>query len=176
MTTNDDTGQGEREIDRLIRLLRVKEGALKQLQASAESASVHNERLVRTLKDARDQIVTLKSEVDRLAQPPSGFGTIVEVIDPGTVDVLTGGRKMRVAVSPTIGPDQLSVGREVLLNEAMNVVQAHGFERVGEVVTLKEVLSDERVLVVGHTDEERVARIAQSLSEQVLRIGDGRAR
>ena len=173
MTTNDDTGQGEREIDRLIRLLRVKEGALKQLQASAESASVHNERLVRTLKDARDQIVTLKSEVDRLAQPPSGFGTIVEVIDPGTVDVLTGGRKMRVAVSPTIGPDQLSVGREVLLNEAMNVVQAHGFERVGEVVTLKEVLSDERVLVVGHTDEERVARIAQSLSEQVLRIGDG---
>ena len=112
-------------------------------------------------------------EVDRLAQPPSGFGTIVEVIDPGTVDVLTGGRKMRVAVSPTIGPDELSVGREVLLNEAMNVVQAHGFERVGELVTLKEVLSDERVLVVGHTDEERVARIAQSLSEQVLRIGDG---
>jgi len=196
--TTDDARQGDREVAQLARQLRLMEdevGALRrrlarspaqssdrvadleqrveQLQATLESTSVHNERLVRTLKDARDQIVALKSEVDRLAQPPSGFGTVVEVIDAGTVDVLTGGRKMRVAVSPAIGDDELSPGREVLLNEAMNVVQARGFERVGEVVTLKEVLGEDRVLVVGHTDEERVARIAQSLRDHVMRIGDG---
>ena len=151
--TTDDARQGDREVAQLVRQLRLMEdevGALRrrlarspaqssdrvadleqrveQLQATLESTSVHNERLVRTLKDARDQIVALKFEVDRLAQPPSGFGTVVEVIDPGTVDVLTGGRKMRVAVSPAIGDDELSPGREVLLNEAMNVVQARGFE------------------------------------------------
>ena len=143
------------------------------LQQSLEATSVQNERLVRTLKDAREQIITLKSEVDRLAQPPSGFGTIVEVVGDGLVDVLTGGRKMRVAVSPTVADDDLSPGREVLLNEALNVVLARGFEQIGEVVTLKEMLGDDRVVVVGHADEERVARVAESLREQKMRIGDG---
>ena len=149
------------------------EQRVEQLQQALESTSVQNERLVRTLKDARDQIVTLKSEVDRLAQPPSGFGTIVEVVEDGLVDVLTGGRKMRVAVSPAVRQDELSPGREVLLNEAMNVVLVRGFEQLGEVVTLKEHLGADRVLVVGHADEERVARIAESLREQQMRVGDG---
>ncbi len=149
------------------------EARLSQLQTSLETTSSQNERLVRTLKEAREQIVTLKSEVDRLAQPPSGFGTIVEVGPEGTVDVLTGGRKMRVAVSPTVDEADLVPGREVLLNEALNVVLARGFERVGEVVQLKEILGDDRVLVVGHADEERVARVADALRDQHMRIGDG---
>ncbi len=149
------------------------ERRVEQLQATLESTSTQNERLVSTLKAAREQIVTLKSEVDRLAQPPSGFGTVVEVVDEGTVDILTGGRKLRVAVSPTLPAEDLTPGREVLLNEAMNVVRALDFEQVGEVVTLKERLGDERVLVVGHADEERVARIARSLREQPMRVGDG---
>jgi len=148
------------------------EQRVEQLQQALESTSGQNDRLVRTLKDARDQIVTLKTEVDRLAQPPSGFGTIVEVVEDGLVDVLTGGRKMRVAVSPAVSQDELSPGREVLLNEAMNVVLVRGFEQVGEVVTLKEHLGADRVLVVGHADEERVARIAESLREQQMRVGD----
>jgi proteasome-associated ATPase len=149
------------------------ESRLSALQSSLESTAAQNERLVRTLKEAREQIVTLKSEVDRLAQPPSGFGTIVEVAEEGTVDVLTGGRKMRVAVSPAVDADELAPGREVLLNEALNVVLVRGFERVGEVVQLKEILGDDRVLVVGHADEERVARVAEALREQHMRIGDG---
>ncbi|GAB3677550.1 proteasome ATPase [Angustibacter aerolatus] len=148
-------------------------GRAAQLQEALESTAAQNERLVRTLREARDQIVTLKSEVDRLAQPPSGFGTIVEVLGEGTVDVLTGGRKMRVAVSPAVPAEQLTPGREVLLNEALNVVEALAFERVGEVVSLKEHLGEDRVLVVGHADEERVARLADSLHDQKLRAGDG---
>ncbi len=191
MSTADDTRGPDAE---LVRQLRMAEGEVavlrrrladsptrlhgleqrvEQLQQALESTSVQNDRLVRTLKDARDQIVTLKTEVDRLAQPPSGFGTIVEVVEDGLVDVLTGGRKMRVAVSPTVSQDELSPGREVLLNEAMNVVLVRGFEQLGEVVTLKEHLGADRVLVVGHADEERVARIAESLREQQMRVGDG---
>ena len=60
--------------------------------------------------------------------------------EDGTVDVFTGGRKLRVAVSPSIEVDELRRGQEVLLNDALNIVDALGFERAGEVVMLKEIL------------------------------------
>jgi proteasome-associated ATPase len=148
------------------------ENRVLQLQTSLSTLSSQNERLVRTLKEAREQIITLKSEVDRLAQPPSAYGLIIESYDDGTVDILTSGRKMRVAVSPSVDPSELSAGREVMLNEALNVVAACGFERVGEIVMLKELLGDDRVLVVAHADEERVCRMAESLDGQPIRVGD----
>ena len=143
-----------------------------QLQSNLATISSQNERLVRTLKEAREQIVTLKSEVDRLAQPPAAYGVVLESYDDATVDILTGGRKMHVAVSPAVDPAELSSGREVRLNEAMNVVATCGYERVGEVVMIKEVLGDGRVLVVAHADEERVCRIADSLEGEPIRVGD----
>jgi proteasome-associated ATPase len=148
------------------------ENRVLQLQSSLATMSSQNERLVRTLKEAREQIVTLKGEVDRLAQPPSAYGLIIESYDDATVDILTGGRKMRVAVSPSVDPTELSPGREVMLNEALNVVATCGYERVGEVVMIKEMLGDNRVLVVAHADEERVCRMAESLEGEPLRVGD----
>jgi proteasome-associated ATPase len=164
-------GEGRRADAEAARLRNL-EDRLAHVQSSLASVTAQNERLVRTLKDARDQIVTLKAEVDRLAQPPSGYGTVLEPYDDGTVDVLTGGRKMRVAISPSVGDDALHPGQEVMLNEAMNVVAARGYERVGEVVTLKEMLGSDRALVVGHADEERVARVAESLADSPVRAGD----
>ena len=148
------------------------EGTVTDLRSQVNTVSAQNERLVRTLRDAREQIVTLKSEVDRLGQPPSGYGVVVETFDDRTVDILTGGRKMHVAVSPTIEPGEIQVGREVMLNEAMNVVAVHGFERAGEVVLLKEILEDGRVLVLSRADEERVCRVAASLDDVRIRVGD----
>jgi len=148
------------------------ENRVLQLQTALSTLSSQNERLVRTLREAREQIVTLKSEVDRLAQPPSAYGLIVESYDDATVDVLTSGRKMRVAVSPSVDPGELSAGREVMLNEALNVVATCGFERIGEIVMLKEILDGDRVLVVAHADEERVCRKAESLDGEPIRVGD----
>ncbi|MDP9220241.1 MAG: proteasome ATPase [Actinomycetota bacterium] len=168
MAQEGDGRRAEAEAARLRNL----EDRLSHLQSSLASVTAQNERLARTLKDAREQIVTLKAEVDRLAQPPSGYGTVLESYDDGTVDVLTAGRKMRVAVSPSIGEETLHPGQEVMLNEAMNVVAGRGYERVGEIVTLKELLGSDRALVVGHADEERVARVAESLSDTPVRAGD----
>ncbi len=148
------------------------ENRVLQLQTSLTTLSNQNERLVRTLKEAREQIVTLKSEVDRLAQPPSAYGLIIESYDDATVDILTSGRKMRVAVSPNVDPGTLSAGREVMLNEALNVVATCGYERIGEVVMVKELLDDDRILVVAHADEERVCRRADSLQGEPVRVGD----
>ncbi len=144
-----------------------------ELQTQLSGTSSQNERLVATLREAREQIVALKEEVDRLAAPPSGYGVFVSAAEDGTVDIFTGGRKLRVAVSPEVELESLKPGQEVMLNEAMNVVRAMEWERSGEVVQLKEILADgERALVVGHSDEERVVFLAEPLRDQPIRIGD----
>jgi proteasome-associated ATPase len=146
---------------------------LSDLEARLASTTSQNERLTTTLRDARDQIVALKEEVDRLAQPPTGFGTFLQRNDDDTVDVFTGGRKLRVTVSPAVDRDELRRGQEVILNEAMNVVAALEFETTGEVVMLKEILADgERALVLGNTDDEKVVKLADSLVGLKLRAGD----
>jgi proteasome-associated ATPase len=143
------------------------------LQAELAAAAAQNQRLVATLREARDQIVALKEEVDRLAEPPSGYGVFLARMDDGSVDVFTSGRKMRVVVSPNVDGEALRPGQEVVLNEAMNVVAAREFERHGEIVMLKEILEDGvRALVISHSDEEKVVRLAAPLLETSIRPGD----
>ncbi|GII93871.1 proteasome ATPase [Sinosporangium siamense] len=155
------------------RQARVLEERLHDAQEKLAVVTGQNERLVATLKEARDQIVALKEEVDRLAQPPSGFGVFLEAREDGTVEVFTGGRKLRVNASPAVDVASLRRGQEVMLNEALNVVEALGYESVGEIVMLKELLEDgARALVISHADEERVVRLAESLAGQPIRAGD----
>ncbi len=146
---------------------------LADTQRSLAGLTSQNERLAQTLREARDQIMKLKEEVDRLAQPPAGFGTFLARNDDDSIDVFTGGRKLRVNVSPNVDLDALQRGQEVMLNEALNVVEALAFEKVGEVVMFKELLADkERALVIANADEERVVRIAAPLLEGKIRAGD----
>jgi len=143
------------------------------LQRELAAAKEHNARLASTLRDAREQLIALREEIDRLAQPPAGYGVVVDAFDDGTADVITGGRKLRVAIGPDIELADLGRGREVMLNEALNIVRVMGFETVGDVVMFKELLEDgQRALVIGHTDEERIVRLAQTLEPGALRAGD----
>ncbi|MFD3485415.1 MULTISPECIES: proteasome ATPase [unclassified Streptomyces] len=152
---------------------RILEERIVELQTNLAGVSAQNERLANTLREARDQIVALKEEVDRLAQPPAGFGVFLHANEDSTADIFTGGRKLRVNVSPGVELEELRRGQEVMLNEALNVVEAMEFERAGDIVTLKEILEDgERALVVGHTDEERVVRLAEPLLDINIRAGD----
>ena len=142
---------------------------LAQLRATQE----HNARLIATLREAREQIVALKDEVNRLGEPPSGYGIFLAANEDGSADVYSSGRKMRVAVSPNVALGTITPGQEVMFNEAMNVVAIREFERVGEIVMVKELLEDgARALVLSHADEERVVRLAQPLLEGTLRSGD----
>ncbi|MBI3688193.1 MAG: proteasome ATPase [Actinobacteria bacterium] len=162
-----------RKLTESPRHLRVLEERLAEAQAKMAALAERNEKLATTLREARDQVVALKDEVDRLAQPPSGYGVFLERYDESTVDVFTGGRKLRVAVSPNVDATALRRGQEVMLNEALNVIEAREFERAGEVVMLQEVLEGgDRALVIGHTDEERVVYLADTLLSSPLRVGD----
>jgi len=155
------------------RQTRLVEERLREAETRLATMTGQNERLADTLREARDQIVALKEEVDRLAKPPSGFGVFLGACEDGTADVFTGGRKMRVSISPAVDLDSLRPGQEVVLNEALNVVIAQGYETIGEVVMLKEILEGgDRALVISHADEERVARLAEPLRQMTLRGGD----
>jgi proteasome-associated ATPase len=149
------------------------ERRLADARSDARTAAANNERLAATLREARDQIVSLKSEVDRLAQPPATFAVFLAGHEDHTADIYTSGRKMRVSVSPDVALEELSPGKEVMVNEAMNVVKVLQFDEVGEVVLLKEMLEGgDRALVIGHGDEESVVRLAFRLRDQHLRSGD----
>ncbi|QBI54161.1 Proteasome-associated ATPase [Streptomonospora litoralis] len=155
------------------RHVRLLEDRLREAQANLAAANGKNERLVATLKEARDQITALKEEVDRLSQPPSGFGVFLEAREDETVEIFTNGRKMRVNVSPSVDTEELRPGQEVMLNEAFNVVEVQSFETIGEVVLLKEFLEgNDRALVISNHDEEKIVRLAEPLRDQPVRPGD----
>jgi proteasome-associated ATPase len=138
-----------------------------QLEARIDSLAARNAKLMDTLKEARQQLLALREEVDRLGQPPSGYGVLLTSHDDDTVDVFTSGRKMRLTCSPNIDVKSLKQGQTVRLNEALTVVEAGNYEAVGEISTLREILSDgHRALVVGHADEERIVWLAEPLVTQ----------
>ncbi|MEU2035297.1 proteasome ATPase [Nocardia amamiensis] len=137
----------------------------RELEARIDSLTIRNTKLMDTLKEARQQLVALREEVDRLGQPPSGYGILIGVYDDQTVDVFTSGRKMRLTCSPNIETSTLEYGQTVRLNEALTVVEAGHYDAVGEIGTLREILDDgRRALVVGHADEERVVWLAGPLA------------
>ena len=132
-----------------------------------------NEKLTFTLQQAKEQLAALREEVEKLTQPPAAYGTFLGRNEDDTVDVFSGGRKMRVSVHPDIDLASLSKGDEVVLNESLNVVLARPGELAGEVVTLKEVLDPgRRVTVFVRADEERVVELSDAMSEVHLRAGD----
>ncbi|XVS67233.1 proteasome ATPase [Actinosynnema sp. CA-299493] len=175
----DEIALLRRKLTESPRHVRLLEQRLAEATERVSQLTERNTKLIDTLREARSQLLALREEVDRLAQPPSGYGVFLARFDDGTVDVFTSGRRMRVSVSPAVETPSLVLGQSVRLNEALTVVEGGDFERTGEVCTLREVLYSEiadssigRALVVGHADEERVVWLAQPLMDSPLKPGD----
>jgi proteasome-associated ATPase len=130
------------------------------------------EKLARALAEAREQLAALKEEVEKLTAPPSTYGVYVSPNDDGTVNILAQGRKAKVNTHSSIVVDMLKPGQEVLLNEALHVIDVGGYEIQGEVVIVKERLGVDRALVTVRADDDKVAIIADPLRGVPLRIGD----
>ena len=153
--------------------VRTLEERLLETKGQLAKAVSQNEKLTYTLRESREHVAALRDEVDKLTQPPSAYGTFLDRNDDGTVDVFSGGRKMRVALHPEIDGDGLHRGQEVVLNESLNVVLSRVGDGTGEVVTVKEVLEcGRRAIIVGRADEERVVELATELIDQPLNSGD----
>jgi proteasome-associated ATPase len=172
--------------------VRALEERVLETKAQLSSAMAQNTKLTETLREAREQIVALKEQVEKLSSPPSSFAVFLGLVarpkseqpfpdmaddeeaanDGPILEVFAQGRKLRVNCSGDIDPSTLRPGQELVLNEALNVVEAAHFEVVGEVMSLKERIDDDRLLVINHTDDEQVVRMAEPLSAVPLRAGD----
>ncbi len=154
------------------RRVRLLEEHLLEARGKLAQANGQNEKLIAALEETRDQLALLRDEVERLTAPPNPFGTILRRNADGTGDVKTNGRKVRVNVEPTLDVKALRIGQEVILNEASNVVDIREYDLSGEVVTIKDVLSDDRLIVIGRADEERVVGRSEAVVDEPLRVGD----
>jgi len=173
MTLEEEVAVLRRKLQDAPKRVRTLEERLLETKGQLAQAVSQNEKLSYTLREAREHIAALREEVEKLTQPPAAYGTFLARNDDGTVDVFSGGRKMRVAMHPDLDDEELLRGAEVVLNESLNVVLARGREIAGEVVTLKEVFDDgTRALIIGRADEERVVELVDELMGQRLRSGD----
>ncbi len=154
------------------RRVRVLEERLLEAKGQLTQAVHQNEKLAAVLEETREQLAILREEVEKLTAPPNPFGTILGINEDGTADVMTGGRKLRVNVEPTLEIKELERGQEVLLNEAYNVIDMRDFDPQGEVVAVKEIVDESRIIVLGRGDEERVIERAAPLMKEFLRVGD----
>ncbi|MGE5459393.1 MAG: proteasome ATPase, partial [Solirubrobacterales bacterium] len=169
----DEIALLRRRLTNAPRQVKILEEKLLEAKGDLARALSQNEKLVGALSTERERIEALREEVDKLSQPPASFGVYLGSNEDGTVDVFTGGRKMRVNASPDLDSGKLVKGAEVILNEALNVVEVLDPDRAGEVMRVKDRLGDDRVIVVGRGDEEVVATLSAALrAEDTIRAGD----
>ncbi len=135
-------------------------------------AERQNERLVNALHEAKQQIELLKEEVDKLCAPPNNYGIFNHPNKDGTAEIIIDGRAMRVNVHPNVDPFQFEEGQLVVLNEAFNIVEGSGYVARGEIAAIVDFIADNRAIVLGHTDDERVITLAEPLRHEKLKIGD----
>jgi proteasome-associated ATPase len=164
-----------REVEKLRVQIQSMEEEIRRLYQSRyqlDQATKQNEKLVTTLQEAKLQIEALRAEVEKLTAPPSAYAIFSSLNTDGTGNVYVSGRKMKVSVHPSINGKALRKGQEVVLNEALNVIEVKGFDIQGEVVRLKDVLEGNRALVTLHFDEEKVAELGDPLLVERLSAGD----
>src|SRR5215468_3697808 len=150
----------------------VLENKLREANRQLVQSFNQNEKLVNALYEAREQISSLKEEVDKLCAPPSTYGVYLSVNEDATVNILSQGRKVKVNLHPSIKAETLKPGQELVLNEGLNVVEAAGYEIQGDVVILKEVLEEGRAIVTLRADEDKVGIVADPLRSVKLKVGD----
>jgi len=168
----DEVALLRRRLTNAPRQVKILEEKLLETKSDLSRALTQNEKVTSALKSERDKIEALREEVEKLSQPPATFGVYLATNEDGSVDVFTAGRKMRVNVTPELDLAGLTRGAEVILNEALNVVEVLHPDVAGEVMKVKEKLGDDRVIVIGHGDEELVATLGHALREEPIRAGD----
>ena len=159
-------------LDQALHRIELLEQKLVESRLQLTQSRSNNEKLAITIQQTRDQIAALRDEVEKLTQPPAVYGTFIEFNPDGTADIFASGRKMRVSVHPGLDPGQVERGHEVVLNESFAIIGIRNPDGQGEVVSVKEVLDERRVLVYGRADEERVVEMADALRDVKLRSGD----
>ena len=167
-----DSSEFRRRLDRIVVDYEAVRRRYELAREQMSDAERQNEKLVNVLQEAKQQIELLKEEVDKLCAPPNTYGVFMRANKDGTAEIVVDGRRMRVNVHPSLDPFQLEDGQFVVLNEAFNVVDTSGYTTRGEIASVVDFIADNRVVVLGHTDDERVVTLADPLRREKIKVGD----
>lgn len=178
----------EREMSqRQIALLREQR---QNLNRELRQAAGRNEKLVASLQHARSDIERLKQAISQDLEAPMNQAQVVRVnrpklsaaalADPDlpaaltqtSLDVVMGGRTVRVPLSPVLEVETVRPGMTVLLTETMGACAVIGYPTTGEVATVREILDDERLVLGTGQNTQTVARISGALAGESLKVGD----
>lgn len=149
--------------------------SLRELQAANRTLGARNAKLVDMLQASRAKLAELNGRLEALAEPPSTYGTLLEVGPKAeTAEVFTAGRRMRLMVSPLVNRASLTPGSTVRLGEGQQVVEATGYQDSGDIAQVVEIVGD-RLIVADKVGEESVVKVAGELREDVLakEVGTG---
>jgi proteasome-associated ATPase len=167
-----DSDEFRRRLDRLVAEFEALRRRYQLTREQCADAERQNERLVSVLQESKQQIELLKEEVDKLCSPPNNYGIFNRPNKDGTCEIFVDGRQMRVNVHPNLDAFSFEEGQLVVLNEAFNVVEGSGYMPRGEIASIVDLLADNRAIILGHTDDERVITLAEPLRSEKLKVGD----
>lgn len=163
------------EIEKLRKELQYLENEMRvfyDIKLKLQQAQRQNEKLTASLQEAKVQIESLRLEIEKLTAPPSSYALFCSLNSDDTANVYLSGRKMRVSIHSSMRCKDLKKGQEVILNEALNIIEGRGFDPQGQVVRLKDMVDDRRALVQLHHDEEQVVELGEPLLNALLTVGD----
>ena len=176
----DEISELKAEIDRLKQRvaepshrIRALEARIIELKGELAGSISRNERLSGTLREAKEQIESLRDDIERLTATPNTYGVVLLGNDDDTFDVISTGRKFRVTAGPELDSAEIVAGSEVILNEAMVIIGVRSPDTVGDIGTIRELLDDGiRVVVTARADEDAVCTLSDNLRGTRLRVGD----
>lgn len=140
-----------------------------------------NHALASALTKAAEELKNLKTQMTYLGEPPTSFATFIKVdsYSPAhdgarlaSAQVFHNGRRIIVAVSPTVAVSRLVPGEQVLLNENLVLASSRADLGIGPLRVVDEVLDSQRLLVSDTAGATTVVRRSSELADKTIDHGD----
>lgn len=184
-----DKSINSQDFERVLRQLNIANEGRKNLDRQLRVASERNQKLVTALAKSKAEIENLRLTLSQEVTPPlntavvlathTGAMTYDDLAGGKTpaeieeyLDVLLSGRRVRISCSPLLNVDSVKPGMTVLLNDQTQAVHSLGFESLGEVVTVREILDDQRAVIDLPQQTKAVVRVSENLNISTLSLGD----
>lgn len=186
---NQQRNVSQQDYDRMLRQLNIANDNRRNMDRQLRVAGERNQKLVNALTKTKNEMEHLRLALSQDVAPPLNSALVISVHDGAItyqdlaegktpaeseehLDVLLGGRLVRITASPLLSLYEVKPGMTVLLNENTQAVLSLGFEGYGDVVTIREVLDTEHVVVDMPNQMKAVARISGALDAGTLTTGD----
>lgn len=186
---NQQRNVSQQDYDRMLRQLNIANDNRRNMDRQLRVAGERNQKLVNALTKTKNEMEHLRLALSQDVVPPLNSALVISVHDGAItyqdlaegktpaeseehLDVLLGGRLVRITASPLLSLSEVKPGMTVLLNENTQAVLSLGFEGYGDVVTIREVLDTEHVVVNMPNQMKAVARISGALDAGTLTTGD----